>query len=86
MPSARRGGENTLFQCERRSKGINANHLRLIVLLKAEHISAFPETPSADIEAILADHTTWSLANSAAAFKRSFGVLARVLRDKSNRH
>jgi hypothetical protein len=69
-----------------RIQGRDVNELCLIVLLEAELVSPLSETPSADIESVLADHTAGSLANSAATFKCAFRVLAGVLRNKGNWH
>lgn len=58
----------------------------LVVLLESEKLRALTETPTANVESVLANHTAPSLADPAAAFKGSLGILSWVAWNKVDRH
>lgn len=58
----------------------------LIILLEAKELSALSEASSADVEAILADDTTTSLADSASSLEGSRSIASWMCWNEINWH
>ena len=62
------------------------SNVYLVVLLETEKLSPLAETPSANVETVLADNTTAPLANSATPFVGTLSVRAWMRWNEVNWH
>lgn len=58
----------------------------LIIFLESKLLCALPEATAADVQTILADHTTTALADPAAPLEGALGVCTWVLGNEVDRH
>ena len=62
------------------------SNVYLVVLLETEKFSPLAETPSANVESVLADDTTAPLANSATPLEGTLSVTTWMRWNKINWH